>query len=74
MRDKFEAVQDKRAAVNAADESGQVADSMAVRLDLIWRWMAGEITPDEMQAELKAIKRNAKKNGLKTRSQVWTHA
>lgn len=70
-RTRFEASIEKRNAVNAAQESGQVADSMEVRLALVKRMQAGEITLEEMQAELARIKRNAKKNGLKTRNQVF---
>jgi hypothetical protein len=32
---------------------------------------SGECTLEEVQAELKAIKRNAKKNGLITRTQAF---
>lgn len=57
--------------MNSADASGGVADSMEVRKALILRMQAGEITLEQMQAELAGIKRNAKKNGLKTRSQIF---
>lgn len=58
-------------AVEQAEAEGRVADSLEVRMALIKRHEAGEITFDEMQAELKRIKRNAKKNGQVTRSQAW---
>ena len=70
-RTRFKASIEKRDAVNNADKSGQVADSMEVRMKLMERVEAGEITLLEAQDELKKIKRNAKKNGLMTRSQVW---
>lgn len=44
----------------------EVADNMEVRKDLIRRMEAGIITFDEMQAELKAIKRKAKREGRQT--------
>ena len=57
-----------------------MADSMEVRGDLIARFQAGEFGPPgpeslaSMQNELKAIKRAAKKNGQKTRSQVFNQS
>lgn len=74
MRTRFEAVLDKRAAVAAAEAAGEVADSMEVRGKLVARWQSGELTLEQMQAELAAIKRAAKKNGKLTRSQVWSRA
>lgn len=65
---------EKRNAVNAADSVGQVADSMEVRAGLIAKLHSGEMTLDEIQAELKRIKRGAKKRGLVTRQQVWRQA
>lgn len=57
--------------VRAADESGQIADSMEVRLDIVRRMKAGEITLAEGQAELAAIKRGAKRAGKVTRAQAY---
>lgn len=54
-----------------AESDGRVADSLEVRKQLIQRMKAGEITFDEMQKELKRIKRNAKKNGQITRAQAY---
>jgi hypothetical protein len=71
-RTKFDAVQDKRAALRTAEESGKIADSMEVRESLIIRMQAGELTLEQVQDELKKIKRNAKKNGMITRSQAWS--
>jgi hypothetical protein len=62
----------KRAAVNEAEASGRVADSMEVRLEMVKRMKAGEITLEQMQAELKKIKRNATKNGMTTRSRAFS--
>lgn len=47
---------------------------MQVRLDLIRRMEAGELTLEQVQAELAAIKRNARKSGQRTRNQVWRDA
>ena len=62
---------EKRQAVNAADASGQLADSTEVRMALLEKVKTGECTLAEVQEELKRIKRNAKKNGLLTRDQAW---
>ena len=70
-RTNFEASMDKRAAVKEAQASGLVADSMEVRKELIRRMDAGELALVQVQAELAKIKRNAKKNGLVTRSQAF---
>lgn len=61
----------KREAVNAADASGQVADSMEVRMALMERVRKGEITLEAAQAELKKIKRGAKAAGKTTRAGAW---
>ena len=61
----------KQENLRDAEARGLVADSMDYRLDLIARFKGGEITFDEMQAELKATKRNAKKNGKITRAQAY---
>jgi hypothetical protein len=71
---KFDASIDKRRALNDAENSGIVADSLDVRMALIKRMEAGEMTLAQVQEELKKIKRNAKKNGHLTRSQVWSRA
>jgi hypothetical protein len=71
-RTRFEAAMDKRDAVNKADAAGQVADSKEVRTALIQRMHAGELTLEQVQAELARIKRDAKKNGLLTRSQAFS--
>lgn len=70
-RDPRTAQREKVAAVHAAEAAGEVADSMAVRLDIVRRVNAGEITLEEGQAELKRIKRAAKRAGKTTRGRVW---
>jgi len=62
---------EKRQAVNKAEAAGEIADSMEVRAALVAKLDSGEMTLDEVQAELKKIKRNAKKSGKITRSQAW---
>lgn len=56
----------------AEEAAGNVADSMDVRLALIAKMDAGEMTLDQAQAELKRIKRNAKKDGKITRAQAYS--
>ncbi|HBN9600911.1 TPA: hypothetical protein L3884_003262 [Pseudomonas aeruginosa] len=73
-RDWYEQRIDKRAALDAAEEKGEVADSKEFRLALMARVHSGEISIEEAQSELRKVKRNAKKNGQKTRSQVWRSA
>jgi len=58
-------------ALNKAEVDGKIADSMEVRTALVEKMNRGEMTLAEVQAELKRIKRNAKKNGLVTRSQAY---
>jgi len=73
-RDRFTASLEKRDAIRNAEAAGQVADSLEVRLRLLERMDAGELTLQQVQDELKRIKRNAKKNGQLTRSQVWSRS
>ena len=61
----------KRAALYNAEKSGQVADSIDVRVGIVERMNRGEITLDQAQSELKAIKRGAKKAGKITREQAY---
>lgn len=53
--------------------SGLVADSDAVRVDLVKRMHAGELTLEQVQAELKRIQREAKKSGRPTRFSGRAH-
>ena len=55
-----------------AESDGRVADSLDVRMALMEQVRSGEKTLEEVQAELKKIKRNAKKNGKITRNQAYT--
>jgi hypothetical protein len=61
----------KQSAVKAAEDAGEVADSMNVRLELIAKMDRGEMTLDQVQAELARIKRTAKNNGKTTRSRLY---
>ncbi len=70
-RTRIEAAYDKRANVTELEAAGMVADNDAVRMALVAKVKSGECTLEEVQAELKAIKRNAKKNGKVTRSQAF---
>ena len=70
-RTRVEANQDKRANVNQCEADGLIADSMDIRLALMEKVRSGECTLQEVQAELKKIKRDAKKNGKLTRSQAF---
>ena len=71
-RDRLEASRDKRRNVIANEAEGNVADSLDVRMALMEKVKSGECTVAEVQAELKKIKRNAKKNGKVTRSQAFS--
>jgi hypothetical protein len=70
--DAFWKAAERKDALKSAEASGQVADSMEVRKGLVERFERGDITFEQMQAELAAIKRNAKKNGQITRDQAYT--
>jgi hypothetical protein len=58
-------------AQRKAEAEGRVADSMDVRIRIVERIKAGEITLEQGQAELKRIKRNASREGKITRNQAW---
>lgn len=58
-------------AQRAAEVAGDVADSMDVRLALIARVKAGEITMAEAQAQLSKIRRGAKAAGKVTRANAY---
>ena len=70
-RTRFEASLDKRANVKQCEADGLVADSTEVRMALMGKVHSGECTLQEVQAELKKIKRNAKKNGQLTKNQAF---
>jgi hypothetical protein len=67
-------VAERRRAVRDAEANGLVADSMDVRLALMERVHAGEITLEEAQADLKRIKRGARSAGKTTRAQAFRDA
>lgn len=58
----------------AVEAEGRVADSMDVRIALMERVHAGEITLEHAQSELKRIARAAKQNGQITRAQAYRGA
>ena len=60
----------KRSALDKSDTLGEIADSMEVRLEIMKRVHAGDITLEEGQSELKQIK----KNGKLTRQQKWSQS
>ncbi|ROM29291.1 hypothetical protein BK645_09995 [Pseudomonas protegens] len=73
-RDWYDRRTDKRVALQIAEEQGIVADSSALRASLVAKIHAGEMTIEQAQDELRKVKREAKKNGLKTRDQIWRSA
>jgi benzoyl-CoA reductase/2-hydroxyglutaryl-CoA dehydratase subunit BcrC/BadD/HgdB len=70
-RTAFERRMDRFEELKRSEAAGEVADSMDVRLKLIERMKAGELTLEQVQDELKRIKRNAKKVGKVTRTQAF---
>ncbi|WP_346399937.1 hypothetical protein [Pseudomonas syringae] len=73
-RDWYDRRVDKRVALQIAEEQGLVADSTAYRQSLVLKMKSGEYTQEQALSELRKVKRDAKKNGLKTRDQVWRSA
>ena len=70
-RTRWEASIDKRRAMKKAEEAGEVADSMEVRHQLLEKVRKGEATLEQVQIELRKIKRSARRNGQITRSQAY---
>lgn len=70
-RTAFEAAHDKRRAVTAAEAAGELVDGMAVRLVILARVRAGELTIADAQAELRKLQAGAKAAGKATRAQVF---
>ena len=62
---------EKMSAQREAEQAGLVSDSMEVRMALIAKMHAGEMTLDQVQAELKRIKRDGNKNGKITRAKAY---
>ncbi|HDS1779443.1 TPA: hypothetical protein QEM49_003991 [Pseudomonas putida] len=73
-RDWYDRRIDKRVALQIAEEQGVVADSTELRQELVAKLQSGEMTLQQVQDELRKVKREAKKNGKKTRSQIWRSA
>lgn len=63
---KFETSIDRLRETERRMADPNVADNGEVRLDIMRRVKSGEITMKQGQAELKAIQKNAKKNGTPT--------
>lgn len=70
--DRFWRLLERRAALKEAEARGEVADSLEVRMAIMQRVHAGEITLKQGQDELLAIKRGARKRGKMTRAQAFT--
>lgn len=73
-RDWYDRRTDKRVALQIAEEQGLVADSTEFRQALVAKLESGEMTLDQVQEELRKVKREAKRNGKKTRDQIWRSA
>ena len=73
-RDWYDRRLDKRVALQIAEEQGLVADSTEFRQALVAKLHSGEMTIDQVQEELRKVKREAKKHGKKTREQIWRSA
>lgn len=73
-RDWYDRRTDKRVALQIAEEQGLVADSTEFRQALVAKLESGEMTLPQVQEELRKVKREAKKNGKKTRDQIWRSA
>lgn len=73
-RDWYDRRLDKRVALQIAEEQGVVADSTEFRRTLVSKLQSGEMTLDQVQEELRKVKREAKKSGKKTRAQIWRSA
>lgn len=73
-RDWYDRRTDKRVALQIAEEQGLVADSTEFRQGLVAKLQSGEMTVQQAQDELRKVKREAKKKGKKTRSQIWRSA
>jgi len=70
-RSRVEARFDKFNNVKKCEAEGIIADSTDVRMALMEQVRSGEKTLQEVQSELKKIKRNAKKNGMITKNQAF---
>lgn len=73
-RDWYDRRTDKRVALQIAEEQGLGADSTEFRQALVAKLESGAMTLAQVQEELRKVKREAKKNGKKTRDQIWRSA
>ncbi|MDO1495775.1 hypothetical protein HND72_14440 [Pseudomonas putida] len=73
-RDWYDRRLDKRVALQIAEEQGVVADSTEFRQALVAKLQSGDMTLSQVQEELRKVKRDAKRNGKKTRAQIWRSA
>jgi hypothetical protein len=62
---------DRKRAIERAETLGLIADSKEVRMKLLEKVRAGEITLEHAKIKLETIKHNAKKNGLYTAYEIW---
>jgi hypothetical protein len=71
MTNAWHRSREKFAALRKAEAAGIVADSTDVRKALMARFYSGELTLEQVQSELKRIKRGAKAQGKITRDQAF---
>jgi hypothetical protein len=69
--DRFWRNEQRKDNLRAAEAAGTIADSMDVRKALIAKMEAGEMTLEQVQAELARIKRGAKAAGKTTRAKAF---
>ena len=69
--DRFWANIEKRDAVRKAEACGEIADSMEYRRSLVEKMTRGEMTLEQVQAELAKAKRAAKRSGKMTRAEAY---
>lgn len=62
----------KYADLSEAESAGIVSDSIDVRLALLERMHKGELTLDQVKAELARLKRQGRKSGMVTRAQAYS--
>lgn len=69
--ERMERDRQRMLALDKDQAAGIVADSDAVRAALVAKMHAGEMTLEQVQAELKRIHREAKKNGQPIRADYF---
>ena len=70
--DRFWRILERKEALKKAEARGEVADSKEVRMAIMRRVHAGEITLQQAQDEILSIKRKARSQGLMTRSRAYS--